>query len=90
MEDIERRATLQDQALGQHGIAGDLLEDIHEPQDLLERGGLQTRLSSDPLQRLGGRRGHDCPSNVGFTTLSGRITRHLDANLPPPGLAPSA
>ena len=90
VEDVQRCAALQHQAVGQHRIAGDLLEQVHEPQDLLQRPGRQAGFPGEALQGLGGWSGHGCPSKDGLRTASGRITRHPEATLPAPGRAPRA
>ena len=52
MEDVERCPAFEHEAVGQELIAGDLLQDIEEPHDLLQRAGLQAALARESLQGL--------------------------------------
>ena len=52
MEDVERSPALEHQAIGQDLIARDLLQDVEEPHDLLQRAGLQAGLARETLQSL--------------------------------------
>ena len=90
MEDIQRRPTLQDQAVRQDWVAGDLLQHVEKAQDLLERTGLQAGLVGETLQGLSRRCRHAKPSKLASRTASGRITRHLGANRLAPAVAPRA
>ena len=52
VEHIERRPALEDEALREDRVSGDLLQQVQKPQHLFERAELVAGLIGDALQRL--------------------------------------
>ena len=91
VEEVERRPALEDETIRQNPIPRDLLQQVQEPQHLLQRAGLVAGLVGETLQGLGRRRRHLQSLEAAFED----VDRENDvpvplAVLPSPDLAPRA
>jgi hypothetical protein len=82
MENVEGRAALQGESFALYWIAGDFLQDIEEPQHLLERAGLMTSIAGEALERLNRRRRHSQSLEPAFHDVEGE--NHIPTLSRPP------
>ena len=71
VEEVERRPALEDETIRQDPIPRDLLQQVQEPQHLLQRAGLVTGLVGEALQGLDGRRRHLQALETAFDGVDG-------------------
>ena len=74
VEDIERRSALQRETLRKHRVLRDLVQQLQEPQHLLQRIQSVSRLRGEPLRCLDGGRRHSKPLEAAF----GNVDRNDD------------
>ena len=75
VEEVERRPALEHEPVRQNLVVRDLLQQVQEPQHLLERAGLVAGVIGEALQGLGRRRCHLQPLEAAFDHVDGENGR---------------